>query len=203
LAPAFTLPFLPFCFKRFFLASSSSQAGKKCKERRELSFKLPLCPFTFGSPFCPPAFTLLFQTLSRGNFFFSSKRKEKKCREGRELTFKLSLCPLIFGSFFYPLVSTFSFQAFFPWHLLLIKQKKRKKNTNLKKTIEKKKNAEKGGSLPFFSRFYIWDEALLLLSPLHIPSALSSPPSSSLVFHISSKLCAIQTRELSRALEME
>jgi hypothetical protein len=50
-----------------------------------------------------------------------------------------------------------------------------------KKIIEKKKNAEKGGSLPFFSRFYIWDETVLLLSPLHIPSMLSSPPSSSLV----------------------
>jgi hypothetical protein len=37
-----------------------------------------------------------------------------------------------------------------------------KKNT-------KKKNAKKGESLPFFFRFYIRDEALLLLSPLHIP----------------------------------
>jgi hypothetical protein len=42
-----------------------------------------------------------------------------------------------------------------------------------------------------------------LLSPFHIPSTLSFPPSSSLVFHVSSKLCATQARELSQALEME
>jgi hypothetical protein len=57
-------------------------------------------------------------------------------------------------------------------------QKKKKKN---KKPIEKKKNVEKGGSLPFLSHFYIWDEVLLLPSPLHIPSTLISQPSSSLV----------------------
>jgi hypothetical protein len=72
-----------------------------------------------------------------------------------------------------------------------------------KKTIEKKKNVEKGESLPFFSRLCICNEALLLLSPLHIPSTLSSPPSSSLMSHISLKLCATQAWELSRALEME
>ncbi len=46
---------------------------------------------------------------------------------------------------------------------------------------EKKKNAKKEVSLPFFSRFYIWDEVLLLPSPLHVPSKLSSSHSSSLV----------------------
>jgi hypothetical protein len=56
-----------------------------------------------------------------------------------------------------------------------------------KKNIEKKTNAKKGGSFPFFSCFYVWDEALLLPSPLHVPSTLSSPPSSSLVSCISSK----------------
>jgi hypothetical protein len=73
----------------------------------------------------------------------------------------------------------------------------KKTNTKKKKTIEKKKSAEKGGSLPFFSRFCIWDEALLLFSPFHIPSTLSSPPSSSLVSHVSLKLCVIQAQELS------
>ncbi len=81
--------------------------------------------------------------------------------------------------------------------------KKRKKNTKEKKIIKKKKNVEKGGSLPFFSCFCIWDEALLLLSPLHIPSTLSSPPSLSLVSHVFSKLCATRAQELSRALEKE
>ncbi len=56
-----------------------------------------------------------------------------------------------------------------------------KKNHKEKKTIKKKKNAKKGGNLSFFSCFCIWDEALLLLSPLHIPLMLSFPPSSSLV----------------------
>jgi len=84
-------------------------------------------------------------------------------------------------------VASFSFQA---------KEKK-------KKHKEKKKNCRKGGRLPFFFQFCIWDQGLVLLFPLHIPSTLNSPPSSSLVCHISSKLCATQAQELSRALEME
>jgi hypothetical protein len=54
-----------------------------------------------------------------------------------------------------------------------------------KKNIEKKKNAKKGRRLPFFFCFCICDEMLLLLSPFHIPSMLSSSPSSSLcvTFH--------------------
>jgi hypothetical protein len=32
-----------------------------------------------------------------------------------------------------------------------------------------KKYAKKGGNLPFFSYFYIWDESLLLHSSLHVP----------------------------------
>jgi len=79
----------------------------------------------------------------------------------------------------------------------------KKKNTKKKKTIEEKKKVKKGRSLPFFSRFCIWDEVLFLISPLHIPSTLSSPHSSSLVSHVSSKLYATQARELSQALEME
>ncbi len=52
--------------------------------------------------------------------------------------------------------------------------------------------------------FCIWDEALFLpSSPLHAPSTLSSPPSSSLVSHVSSKLCATQVWELFWALEIE
>jgi len=65
-----------------------------------------------------------------------------------------------------------------------------------KKTMEKK-NVQRGGSLPFFFRFCIWDEALFLPFPFHIPSTLSSPPSVPL------RLCATQVRELSRTLEME
>jgi hypothetical protein len=63
LAPASTLPLLHFCFKCFLLTSSSQAEKKKkntkkkkthrekkiCKKRRELTFKLPLYPLTFGS----------------------------------------------------------------------------------------------------------------------------------------------------------
>jgi len=62
----FWFPLLPFYFKCFLLASFSSQTKekkrktkkknhreeKKCKEGREFSFKLPLCPVTFNSRFC-------------------------------------------------------------------------------------------------------------------------------------------------------
>jgi len=83
LGPASALPLLPFCLKRFLLASYSFQAKekkktieeKKCREGKELSFKLPLYPFTFGSYFYPPISPLLFQTFSLGTFFFSSIRK--------------------------------------------------------------------------------------------------------------------------------
>jgi hypothetical protein len=81
--------------------------------------------------------------------------------------------------------------------------RRKKRKTQRKKNHREEKDVEKGRSLPFFSRFCIWDEVLLLLSPLHIPSTLNSPPSSSLVFHVSSKLCATQAWELSQVLEME
>jgi hypothetical protein len=34
-------------------------------------------------------------------------------------------------------------------------------------------NAKKGGSLPFFSYFYVWDEVFLLPSPLHVFSTFT------------------------------
>jgi preprotein translocase subunit YajC len=103
---------------------------KKCKEGRELTFKLPLYPLIFGSWLCLLVSAFLFQTFSFSIFFFSNKRKrkkkhreEKKCRKGKELTFKLSLWLLIFGSCFCPPTFALSFQTFFPfsWHLLLLK----------------------------------------------------------------------------------
>jgi hypothetical protein len=84
------------------------------------------------------------------------------------------LCPFIFGSRFFPPISS-AFSLTFSSSQAEEKKRKHTKN----KTIKKKKNAKKRGSLPFFFRFYIWDEALLLLSLLHIPQALclTSPPS--------------------------
>ncbi len=93
---AFAFPLLPFCFKRFFLRifffssrrnekkikeKKNHREEKKCREGKELSFKLLLCHVTFGSCFCPPGSTLLFQTLFPNIFFFSNRRKEKKPKE--------------------------------------------------------------------------------------------------------------------------
>jgi len=60
--------------------------------------------------------------------------------------------------------------------------------SNRRKKKHRKKNAKKGGNLPFFTCFFVWDEALFLPFPLHVPSILSFPPSSSFVSHVSSKL---------------
>jgi hypothetical protein len=86
----FWLSLLPFCFKRFLLASSSSQARKinkqrkknhreekKCKKRRKLSFKLLLCPFTFGSRFYP----FVSNTFSWHLLLLKQKKKKKKQRK--------------------------------------------------------------------------------------------------------------------------
>jgi hypothetical protein len=84
LAPVFALPILPFCFKHFFLASSFSQAKeskkktkkknhrkeKKCREGRELTFKLSFYLFTFGSHFYPFISTFSFQAFSSEHFLF-------------------------------------------------------------------------------------------------------------------------------------
>ncbi len=81
---AFALPFhfwlmlLPSCFytsvsvlswhpfffkhnnKKKTQEKKNHREEKKCKEGKELTFKLPLCPFTFGSHFYPPPFALPF-----------------------------------------------------------------------------------------------------------------------------------------------
>jgi hypothetical protein len=59
------------------MTKHTKKQQKKPKERKELTFKFPLCLVTFGS-----ASTLLFQTFSPSIFFFFSiKRKEKKNKE--------------------------------------------------------------------------------------------------------------------------
>jgi hypothetical protein len=87
------------------------QKKKKCREGNKLSFKLPLCPFTFGSCICPPAFAFPFFPFCFKRFLlasFSSQveekkkkhkekktiEKKKKCKKGMELTFLLSLLHL-------------------------------------------------------------------------------------------------------------
>jgi hypothetical protein len=62
--------------------------------------------------------------------------------------------------------------------LLVLKQKKRKKNTRENKTIGKNKICKERKELTFFSLTFTFVEALLLPSPFHVPSMLNSPPSS-------------------------
>jgi hypothetical protein len=146
-------------------------------------------------------------------FFFSSIRKEKKpikkeknaekgindcvhmmCEVAVISTMLLQSLPSsshstlsLLASCFCPFVSS----AFSLASSTSQVEKKKEKHKE-KKSIKKKKNAKKGRSLPFFFRFCIWDETFLLLSPFHISSMLSSPPSSSLVFHVSLKPFATQ-----------
>jgi hypothetical protein len=175
---------LTHCCRLFLLKHRENKTHKKTtkknqKKGRTLPSSSCCALFTFGSCFYPPTFALSFQVLSLDIFFFSSKRKEKKNTKG---TLKLLLCPLTFDSCFCLPTFALSFQVLFLDIFFFLNRRIEKKNHR------EEKNAEKGRNLPFFFRFYIWDEALLLLSPLHIPSMLSSPPSSSLVSHISFKV---------------
>jgi hypothetical protein len=104
---------------------------------------------------------------------------------------------LAFGFLFLP----FCFKRFLLGIFFFSSRKKKHTHTHThththkeKKTIEKKKNAKKGRSLLFSLAS---NEAFFLLSPLHIPSTLKSPPFSSLVSPVSSKLYATQVQELS------
>ncbi len=128
LAPTSTFLFQTLSPDIFFFSSKRKKKKRKenhknkikCREGKELSFKLPLCPVTFGSRFCLPISALLFQTCSLNIFFFWSKWKEKKpiemkrnAEKGRSfpssshfalsllvLAFALPLCLLTFNSCF-------------------------------------------------------------------------------------------------------
>jgi hypothetical protein len=145
---------LSFSSKTQKRKNTKKNKKKKPRDAKELTFKLPLCPFTFGSRYAfsllAPASAFLFLHFYFKCFFLASSsfqvekkknyRKEKICRRRKELTFKLSLCPFTFGSRFCTFVS-----SVFSLHLLLLKHKE-------KKNHREKKNAEKGGSLPSSSR---------------------------------------------------
>ncbi len=76
-----TLLFQTIFLGIFFFSSKrkiNHRKGKKCKEGRELSFKLPLCIFTFGSHFLPPVFAHFFQALSPWHFLLLKQKKKKK-----------------------------------------------------------------------------------------------------------------------------
>ncbi len=126
-------------------------------QRKELFFKLPLYPLTFGSHFCPSVSNaffwhlLLFQQkkIKKTKKIKPQRRKKMQRREG---AFKLSLCPFTFGSHFCPPASDLLFQTFSLSIFLFSRRRKEKKNKG-KKTIKKKKKTEKGGSLLSSSHF--------------------------------------------------
>jgi hypothetical protein len=113
----------------FFFSSKK----KKLQRKKELSFKLPLCPFIFGSHFYPLTFVLLFQTFSPD----SSIRKEKKNVEKGENLLSSShstFSPLVLASglLFLP----FCFKCFLLGIFFFSSKRKEKKNTKKKKCKE-------------------------------------------------------------------
>jgi len=91
LALDFALSLLPFYFKHFILTYSFSQIEKKknhrekkCKERRELTFKISFCPLTFGSCFWLPIFAFSFQAFSPWHLLYLKHKKKKKNKEKKK-----------------------------------------------------------------------------------------------------------------------
>jgi hypothetical protein len=121
------------CCCVFLLKHREDKTHKKTtkkipRKRKELTFKFPLCPLTFGSRFYPPTFALPFQIFSLGIFFFSNKkkkhthtqrRKNMQIKEGAYLQ-----APILPSHFWLPLLP-FRFCTFvssvFSWDLLLFK----------------------------------------------------------------------------------
>ncbi len=207
----FWLPLLPshFCpsFQKVFTGKLLIKTQKKKKKKKTIEKKknaengwsFPSSSYFALSLLAPtPTFPLLpfcFKHFLLTSSCFQAKEKKRKpqrkkiCKERRELTFKLSLCfsllALAFGLLFLP----FNFKRFL-LGIFFFSSKRKERKTQREKNHREEKKCKKGRA--HTSRFCIWGEALLLLSPLHIPSMLSSPPSSSLASHISSKVCAIQ-----------
>jgi len=68
---------LPSSFFQIEKKKKPKKKKKKKKKRRELSFKLLLYPFIFGSHVCPPTFALLLRFLLASSSFQEKKNKEK------------------------------------------------------------------------------------------------------------------------------
>jgi hypothetical protein len=67
-----------FSNKRKEKKKKKNHREKKCKEGRELSFKLPLYLLTFGSHLCPPFLPFCFKHFLVASFFFQARKKNKK-----------------------------------------------------------------------------------------------------------------------------
>jgi hypothetical protein len=123
----FWLPLLTLCFKHVLLASSFQAKEKKCREEKELSFKLSLYLLIFGSRFCPfvsNAFSwhlLLLKHKGKKKQRKKNHREEKNAEKGGNfpssshfalsflaLDFALPLLPFCFKRF---LLTSFFSQA--------------------------------------------------------------------------------------------
>jgi Na+/H+ antiporter NhaD/arsenite permease-like protein len=112
------------------------------------------------------------------------------------LTLPFHFWLLLLASYFCPFVSsTFSLAS------SSFQAKEKKEKHKEKKTIKKKKMQRREGTYLSYLvfAFGMKHSSCFLLSTF----LLGSPPSSSLVSHVSSKLYGTQARELSQALEME
>ncbi len=126
-----------------------SQRKKKCKEGKELTFKLPFYP-----SFLALALAFLFQALSLGIFFFSNKRKKKKNTKKNKSIKKKKIAEKG-GSLPSSSISTLSFLAHASTLLLLpfrfkcflltssSSQTEEKKHTQRKKNHKEKKIARR------------------------------------------------------------
>ncbi len=140
----------------FFISSSKKKEKKRknktieekktCKEGKELTFKLLLCPLTFDSRFCFLVLHFHFKCFVLTSSFYQveekkkTTEKKKNAKKGRELTFKLLFCPFTFGSRFCLLTFALLFQAF-SLSIFFFSSKKKKKNAE-KKTHRKEKNCK-------------------------------------------------------------
>ncbi len=173
----------------------NAEKGRSFPSSSRSTFSLLALAFAFLLlPFCFKHFLLaFFSSQAEENKKTQRKkihRKEKKMQRREGAYFQAFALPFHFWLLFLP-----SYFCIFVSSAFSLASFSSQVEENKKK--HRKKNAGKGGNLPFFFHFCIWDEMLFLLFPLHIPSTLSSPPSSSLVFHISSKFYATQVQELS------
>jgi len=177
-----------FLFKHREEKKHNKTTKKIPRERKELTFKFPLCPFTFGFHFCPPTFALPFQVFSLGIFFFLSKKKKHKeektiekkkyADKGRSLPSSSHSALSLLASASTFLLLHFHFKRFF---LASSSYQIEDKTKSHKKTHKEEKNAEKGRSLPSSSHStlsFLAPASTFLLLPFHFKCFLLASSSS-------------------------
>jgi hypothetical protein len=126
------------CRRLFLLKPKEDKTHKKTIKKNQekvITFKLLLCPFTFGSRFYPSISNAFCWHL----FLFKQKKrkknqetkiieKNKKRREGKELTFQAFGLPFHFRLSLLPLCFKHFLLAFFSSQAKVKKRKIKKKN---------------------------------------------------------------------------